>query len=287
MWEHTLKVEPPYDFTHILKRLSHDPLNKVDIEQQLIRVPIYKTKTVATVQSVGDVGSPKFIVSSDHEDAKDETIDEIRKIFLFDRSLKPIYDHFQKTNLSELFKTFKGMPIVSDFSVYACLMRSIIHQQLNLSFAHTLTARFVHTYGYEIDGVWFYPDPTDVANLPYEALRELQFSQRKAEYVIDTSKLIASGELRIDDLEDLADDKIIERLVKIRGVGPWTVEILLLFGLGRPNLFPKKDIGIQNAIKKQFQLESKPSFNEMDEYSREWSPYLSYASLYLWKSIET
>jgi DNA-3-methyladenine glycosylase II len=79
---------------------------------------------------------------------------------------------------------------------------------------------------------------------------------------------------------------VIKQLVKIRGIGPWTAQNFLLFGLGRPNLFPKADIGIQNAIKKHFQLEQKPTFEQMDEISKEWAPYLSYASLYLWRSIE-
>ena len=80
--------------------------------------------------------------------------------------------------------------------------------------------------------------------------------------------------------------QIIEELIKIRGVGRWTAENFLLFGLGRPNLFPKADIGIQNAIKLLYNLERKPTMEEMAQFSKEWHPYLSYASLYLWRSIE-
>ena len=92
-----------------------------------------------------------------------------------------------------------------DFHLYHCLMKCIIHQQLNLSFAYELTKRFVHTYGEQIEGVWFDPLPETIASLETEDLRKLQFSQRKAEYVIDVSKRIVSGSLCLEELHDLSD----------------------------------------------------------------------------------
>lgn len=84
----------------------------------------------------------------------------------------------------------------------------------------------------------------------------------------------------------MSDEKVYAELIKIRGIGPWTIENFLMFALGRPNLFPKRDIGLQNAIKKLYKLDRKPTIKEMERYSRAWKPYLSYASLYLWRSIE-
>ena len=77
-----------------------------------------------------------------------------------------------------------------------------------------------------------------------------------------------------------------EELIRLRGIGQWTIQNVLLFGLGRNNLFPIADIGIQNAIKKLLELEQKPSKEEMEIMMPEWQPYLSYASLYLWRSME-
>ena len=124
-----------------------------------------------------------------------------------------------------------------DFHLYHCLMKCIIHQQLNLSFAYELTKRFVHTYGEQIEGVWFDPLPETIASLETDDLRKLQFSQRKAEYVIDVSKRIVSGSLCLEELHDLSDLEVEERLLPIRGIGPWTVQNVLMNGLGRPNLF--------------------------------------------------
>jgi DNA-3-methyladenine glycosylase II len=125
-----------------------------------------------------------------------------------------------------------------------------------------------------------------VANLSVEQLRELQFSGRKAEYVIGIGKAITEGKLQIEKLNDLSDQEIYDQLIKLRGVGPWTVQNFLMFGLGRPNLFPMADIGLQNALKKLFELDRKPTIEEMENFKKGWDPYLSYASLYLWRSIE-
>ncbi len=197
-----------------------------------------------------------------------------------------VQQHFLQTNLAPIFKEHEGTPIVLEFNMYGCIMKCIIHQQLNLKFAHTLTERFVQQFGFQRDGVWFYPLPETIAELDYEALTSLQFSRRKAEYVIDTSRLIAEGKLNVENIEHQTDEEILKELIKVRGIGPWTVQNVLLFALGRPNLFPIADIGIQNALKKLFNLPAKPSKEEMEKWSKEWEPYLSYASLYLWRSIE-
>lgn len=287
MWEERIRIEPPYDFDRVLDRLSMDPLHHVRLEEREVSIPLRNQNNdpfVVTVKGMGTKTAPEFLLSGKSD--KDFAIKETMRIFQWDFSLVDVQTHFRSTNIAEIFEAHDGTPIVLEFSLYGCLMKCIIHQQLNLKFAHTLTERFVHTFGEKIDGVWFYPAPEKVAELDYSDLRELQFSGRKAEYVIDTSKLIAEGKINLEELQNMEDAAILKELVKIRGVGPWTVQNLLLFGLGRPNLFPFADIGIQNALKKHFQLERKPTFEEMEILSKEWSPYLSYASLYLWRSIE-
>ena len=97
---------------------------------------------------------------------------------------------------------------------------------------------------------------------------------------------MASGPAQLDKLALQSDQDIMDTLMKVRGIGRWTAENFLLFGLGRPNLFPKADIGIQNAMKKLYNLEQKPTQEEMETYSKNWAPYLSYASLYFWRSVE-
>ncbi|MFS0655831.1 DNA-3-methyladenine glycosylase family protein [Bacillus sp. 179-C3.3 HS] len=287
MWERKLVVEPPYHFDQVLRRLSNDPLKAVDIKKREIKVPlrIDQKPYVVVVQATGTTEEPSFRVRA--HGPVEPTIFEIKRIFGMNHPLKVIDDHFSQTNLASIFHHHIGTPLMLDFHLYHCFMKCIIHQQLNLSFAYELMKRFVHTYGEQIEGVWFDPLPETIASLETDDLRQLQFSQRKAEYVIDISKRIASGTLRLDELHHLPDHDIEERLLPIRGIGPWTVQNILMNGLGRPNLFPMADIGIQNAIKQHFHLPEKPTKEEMEALSKEWAPYLSYASLYLWRSIET
>lgn len=278
----TIHLPFSYDFERVLDRLSMDPLITLNKEERFVLVPC-EEKNIIKVQATGTTESPIFQIEGTQNDMQLQTIKEI---FHFDRSLEPISTHFSGTNLAGLFEEHRGTPIIREFSYYANLMKSIIHQQLNLSFAHTLTTRFVHQFGEQIDGVWFYPTPQTVAKLQVDDLKALQFSTRKAEYVIGVSQAIASGELDLEGLSQENDETIIQALVKYRGIGPWTAGSFLLFGLGRPNLFPIADVGLQNALKKLWGVPEKPKSEEISAHFPEWSPYLSYASLYLWRSIE-
>lgn len=288
MWMETVVCKGPYNFDSVLDRLSMDPIISLNKSEKVIKVPVLieDKPNVITVKAVGTIHEPAFEVSGKDESMKEAALKKVKSIFRWDYPLQDVAKHFQQTNIAKIFKQHEGTPLVLEFDLYSCLVKCIIHQQLNLAFAHTLTARFVKQFGYEVDNVWFYPKPKVVARLKYEELRELQFSQRKAEYLIDTSKLIADKILNLDELAKQSDEEILKTLIKIRGIGPWTVQNMLLSGLGRPNLFPKADIGVQRAIQQHFQLEAKPTNDEMDQYSEQWSPYLSYATLYLWRSIE-
>lgn len=279
-----LHIKGPYHFDRVLDRLTRDPLHIVNLQERTIKVPLNHKKTphVATVKAVGTTENPIFEISG----TDNLGILRLGEIFQWNTDLEEIYRHFQKTTLKTIFQEHYGTALVLDFSPYQCLLKCIIHQQLNTSFAHSLTERFVKKYGFEIEGVRFYPTPDIVANLTVDELRELQFSGRKAEYIIGIAKKVSTRELDFEKMKNQSNQEIHEELIKLRGVGPWTVQNFLMFGLGRSNLFPMADIGIQNALKQHFNLEEKPKAVDMEEFKKDWEPYLSYASLYLWRSIE-
>ena len=288
MWENKVQIDAPYNFDRVLERHALDPLNAVHPESRLIKVPIRvnQKKVVVEVKAIGTTEAPAFLLSGKNNTHKEEQIKQIAEIFQWNVPLKPIHDHFQQTDLNEIFTEHFGTPLVLDFDPFASLLKSVIHQQLNLKFAFTLTDRFVKTYGEQVDGTWFYPNAKKVASLTVPELRQLQFSSRKAEYVIGIAQTVTDGVLDFSSLKHEGEEEIFKKLIKIRGVGPWTIQNFLLFGLGRQNLFPTADIGIQNALKKLYKLEQKPTQEEMERFKQGWEPYLSYASLYLWRSIE-
>ncbi|AOV08426.1 DNA-3-methyladenine glycosylase family protein [Sporosarcina ureilytica] len=271
-----------YDFDGALEKLAGDPVNSVDMLNRSIRFPM-EEGNIVTLQAMGTKESPSFLLKGILNEAQK---DMVKSIFHFNEPLDEIYLHFMDSDLAPIFQAHEGTPLVRSFSLYSTLMRSIIHQQLNMSFANTLTRRFVEAFGSEIDGVWRYPSPEVIADLEVSTLRDMQFSSRKAEYIIGLSQAVATGSLDLEKLRRLEDNEVIDILTDYRGVGPWTAQNFLMSGLGRPNLFPVADIGLQNALMNLWEMDRKPTKEEIIARFPIWSPYLSYAALYLWRSIE-
>ncbi|MDC2865416.1 DNA-3-methyladenine glycosylase family protein [Bacillus sp. BP-3] len=287
MWSEQITLDYPYRFEEVLKRLSFDPLNIIHLEDKTIHVPLILDgeQIIVRVQGRGTTEAPQFWISS-QSDKQDEIMKRISSIFQWNQPFHVIQHHFLNTSLRPLFETFAYTPIILEFDYFACLLRCIIHQQVHLKFATALTEQFVKTYGTERKGVFFFPTPEQVANITVEELRNQKFSQRKAEYIIGLAQHIVGGKLNLEELERKTDEEVTAMLLPIRGIGAWTVQNFLLFALGRQNMFPKADIGIQRALQQLFQLEQKPDEVFLERMKQECEPYCSYASLYLWKSIE-
>jgi DNA-3-methyladenine glycosylase II len=288
VWQELIQIQGPYNFDRVLERLSLDPLQVIDHNEKILKIPLWMNEkpVVMEIKSTGTIDHPTFIISSRDKEMKREAIKRVAHLLQWNTPLQPIHQHFMNTDLRDIFQSHYGTPLVLDSDPYNCVVKCIIHQQLNLTFAHKLTERFVKEYGFEQEGVWFYPRPEKIAKLTVEELRNIQFSGRKAEYVITISQAIVDGHVNLDSLKEHTNDEIYSKLIKWKGIGPWTIQNLLMFGYGKVNLFPSTDIGIQNALKRVYQLDRKPTLAEIEEYKINWEPYLSYASLYLWRSIE-
>ncbi|XLP22801.1 DNA-3-methyladenine glycosylase family protein [Bacillus toyonensis] len=287
MWSEHVTLEYPYHFEEVLKRLSFDPLNIIQLDEKVIYVPlcIDEEQVVVRLQGIGTVQNPQFWISSQAGNPE-KVMKRMRAIFYWDDPFQDIQNHFLSTSLRPLFEMYAYTPIILEFDYFACLLRCIIHQQINLKFATVLTEKFVKRYGTEKNGVFFFPTPEIVANISIEELREQKFSQRKAEYIVGLAERIARGTLDLASIETKTEEEVSAQLLPIRGIGAWTVQNFLMFGLGRENMFPKADIGIQRAVQGVFQLDDKPDDAFLENVKQECEPYCSYAALYLWKSIE-
>ena len=214
----------------------------------------------------------------------------VRHMFSLDVDLSDFYQHVAKdTYLAPIVEQFAGTRLVREPDLFESFVKTIIGQQLNMAFAGTLTKRLVELAGdrLNIDGeTWFvFPTPEQVADLDYVQLQAQQFSRRKAEYIIDLARLIVNGELDLNRLWDMPDEEVMQELIRIRGVGRWTVECLLLFGMGRPNLLPAADVGLRNAVQKVYGFNAQPTEAEVREIGAAWSPWCSYATFYLWEYL--
>lgn len=159
------------------------------------------------------------------------------------------------------------------------LMASIMGQQLSTKVAKVIYRRFLEIYNGEE------PQPKQVLDTPFETLRAIGLSNAKVNYVKNVAAFCIENEITDSKLLLLANDKIIELLTQIKGVGKWTVEMLLMFTLGREDVFAVDDLGIQQAMIKAYKLpaDNKKLLKEkMLKISAKWKPYRTYACLHLW-----
>ena len=165
---------------------------------------------------------------------------------------------------------------------YHALGRSIIFQQLSGKAASTIFGRFVGLF--DVPEGRAFPEPAAVLAASEEALRGAGLSRQKAAAIRDLSEHFASGELGAEAFATLDDDDVIERVTKVRGIGRWTAEMFLLFHLGRPDVLPVNDVGINRAIKNLYELEAMPKPEEVLRIGACWRPWASVACWYLWRS---
>jgi DNA-3-methyladenine glycosylase II len=160
------------------------------------------------------------------------------------------------------------------------VVRAIVYQQLSGKAARTIHERVMALTGGRP------PAPAELLAIPDETLRAAGLSRQKLLYLKDLAARTLSGEVPMDSLHDLADADIIRTLTAVKGVGVWTAQMFLLFRLGRLDVLPVLDLGIQNAIQRAYRLRKRPTPIKVAEIGKRWSPYASIASWYLWRSLD-
>ena len=164
--------------------------------------------------------------------------------------------------------------------VYLQLCGSIMSQQLSTKVAAVIWKRFLDLY----EGGK--PTPEQIVKTPYETLRGIGLSNAKVMYVQNVAQFAIEHGMEWDQLQKMSNDEVIAHLTQIKGVGRWTTEMLLMFALGREDVFAIDDLGIQTAMIKLYKLDNsdKKSFREkMLRISTKWAPFRTYACLHLWE----
>lgn len=161
------------------------------------------------------------------------------------------------------------------------LSESILYQQLSGKAAATIHRRFLALYP---DGL---PTATDILNTPDELLRGAGISRAKVIYLKDLSQKVADGLPTLEELEPLDDETIIKTLLPIKGVGRWTVQMLLIFRMHRWDVLPVDDLGIRSGIRRTYQLPDLPDKKTTEKLAQPWQPYRTIASWYLWRSLDS
>lgn len=163
---------------------------------------------------------------------------------------------------------------------YQSLMRALLYQQLVGAAASAIERRFLGLFGDRI------PEPRELLAVSSEELRSAGLSRQKASYMRSLAEHFESGTLTDRRVLRASDEGAIEMVTQVKGIGPWTADMLFMFCLGRPDVLPVGDLGIQEGIRKAYGLRKRPDAGKMEGIARPWRPYRSAASWYLWRSYD-
>jgi DNA-3-methyladenine glycosylase II len=289
----------PYDFERVVSRLtSHNEMVTIEDNRRVVRTirpSLEAAPVLIQAESAGTVDQPSIqvsVIGAEETGADTSQLSRrLHRMFTADMDIGAFYAVMEKDPvMKDVVRRHYGLRLITDSDLFESMVRTIIGQQLTVSFASTLTMRLVELASepFESEGLSYpvFPSPSQVASLSVPQLRELQFSTRKAEYVIDFARAVHAGTVDLEALYAMGDEEVIETLLPLRGIGRWTVECLLLFGMGRPNLLPAADIGLRNAVRNQYGLDHQASEAEVRQLGEAWAPFRSYATYYLWETLK-
>lgn len=165
-------------------------------------------------------------------------------------------------------------------SPFEAVARSIVYQQLSNKAAATIYGRVEALFSGSP------PEASRLLTLTDAQLRAAGLSKQKSAYLRDLATRVAGGEVPIDSLHDLEDADVILQLTRVKGIGRWTAQMFLIFRLGRPDVLPELDLGVQKAVQRAYRLRKLPTPERLLKMGAKWAPYRSVATWYLWRSID-
>lgn len=292
-----IEVVPPYDFfvsthSHRNKKYHFDQYDRSN--------GLYKKAyefdgnvLLAEITSIGDLKKSHLSVTLFGKGLNEETvhavITQVQRQFLTQFDLRPFYRHSSDDKvLSKLTKQFYGLKPNWPGDLFECLTRCIISQQINVTFADKVEMNYVQKFGRKIirNGECFFvfPDIKSVSEINKKDLLKIQFSERKAEYLIDMARDAVKGKIDFKKLESLPAEEFRKEITKIRGVGAWTAECCLMH-LGHREVLPRGDIGLHQAIRQFYGFDKKTPLNKLLKTADHWKGWESLATYYLWHAL--
>jgi DNA-3-methyladenine glycosylase II len=247
---------------------------------------------LATVEDSGTIDDPRISVELESNrtmssDMKNHAKTIIAALFDVEFNPKTFYQQASKDRiLKEVSRRLWGLRIPSTATVFEALLDSIVEQQISLDVAHVLERKIVKTFGdiLRLDGreYFAYPTPKKLASADIKQLRSCGLSTRKAEYLIEISRLIRDGKLNLESYKNFTDTKkIIEELDKIRGIGVWTAELTIARSMHRYDTIPADDLGLRRVIAHYYCHDKKITGKEARKIAKKWGRWKGLASFYL------
>jgi DNA-3-methyladenine glycosylase II len=294
MPEISFKIKPPFDFA---LSLEFARCTKFEIENSDGSVALRKILDInghpcfIKIDCTGGVNNPGAHV---HWEAlnggsirSDIIVGMVKRILSADVKVDQFYKVGEKSGrFRKIIEQYYGLKPILTPTVFESAAWAIMGQQVNLNFAHILKNRLVENYGreYKLDGYAYslFPGPDKIGRADVASLTSMQFSERKAEYIIDLAREVSSGRLELDLLTQMKYDEALERLQAIRGIGVWSANYILMRGAGHLNCLPLGDSGLHRAIKKLYRLKELPDNTKVMQSAQKFAPFRSLYTLYLW-----
>ncbi|MFJ7953361.1 DNA-3-methyladenine glycosylase 2 [Lysinibacillus sp. NPDC096418] len=295
-YESYIEVWTPveFDFSECLKflaRSDQEVLHKIDDDNLYKLLKINEESILCKISSNRTFIQVDFPLGTPTNSVRGKIAAYICEWFDLERDLSRFYEMASNDKiLQPLAQKYYGLRMICMPDLFEALVWAIMGQQINLTFAYTLKKRFVEHYGecltFEGETYWLFPSFERIASVNVDDLRELQFTGRKSEYIIDIAKRMANGELTKEMLLQKENIHQVKKLLMgIRGVGAWTADYVMMKSFYDPNGFPIADVGLHNALKTQLGLERKPTIEELKEIEIHWEGWQAYATFYLWRSL--
>jgi DNA-3-methyladenine glycosylase II len=218
-------------------------------------------------------------------------VDFISEWFDLHRDLKPFYRLLRRDHdLAFLAKDFRGFHMVGIPELFETLCWCIIGQQINLEFAYRVKRRLVEKFGaavyHEGEPCFLFPEPDVIAATDIAALRSLQLTTRKAEYITGVARLFADGKISRERLAALGDEQLMTaELMRIRGIGEWTANYTLMKSLRAMDRVPYGDAGINIALNRYKSIPKKNNRAEVEAVFDRFPGWKTYLVYYLWRSL--
>ena len=291
--EFIIHPKAPFDFQLSIKIFLTDGSNrKCENNKYKQLITVNEIPVLIELESTGSIDNPelKLILKSNSKISKlnaNLTLQTVNRLFNLDFDLKSFYDDIENEKiLSKLAYKLYGLKSPATSSVFEALVDAIVEQQISLRVAHSIEQKIINKFGstLSIDGYIYYayPTPKQLNNAPFDELRACGLTLRKTEYIKSISKDIEDGNLDLEKFRNYKDaQKIMNELCKIRGIGRWTAEFVMIRGLNRQESFPADDIGIRRVISHYYCDDKRISSEDARKIAEKWGKYKGLAAFYL------
>lgn len=285
-----VKPLPPYNFDLVAGLYSRFPSQCVDLYDQVSfqrALKIGSNVHLIKVSSIGTVELPELTIEVTPETKEKEFVkDKVMWMLGGDEDLGGFYQIGRRDKrFAKVIEDLYGLRPPRTPTVFEALIIAISEQQIALPVAIAIRKRLAEKYGdsVTVNGTRYFsfPSPESLARARPEDIRALKFTTKKAEYIVDIARRVVGGELDLEAMRDWSVEKAVETLTKIRGIGPWTVEYMMVRGMARHDALPASDIGLRASLTKFLGRSERVSEKEVREFLEPFGKYKGNAAFYL------